>query len=145
MSDFKQLKVWKKAFELTISIYRATEVFPKSELFGLTSQLRRASASVGANIAEGCGRRGDGELVRFLQIATGSNAELEYHLLLAHALGYISQRDHDSLQKKVREIGAMLTSLINASRSSARTSASRDSRLRDSATRSQARTVGNTS
>jgi four helix bundle protein len=81
MEDFKDLKVWAKAHQLTLAIYRRTRVFPKEEMYGLTSQLRRAAASIGANIAEGCGRRLDGEMKRFLQIARGSASELEYHFL----------------------------------------------------------------
>ncbi len=83
MEDFKNLKVWKKAHELTLMLYRLTRAFPKDEIYGLTSQIRRSAASVEANIAEGCGRRSDPELRRFLQIARGSASELECHLLLA--------------------------------------------------------------
>ena len=83
VKDFKELKVWCKAHELTLVVYRLTRSFPKDELFGLTGQLRRSAASIGANIAEGCGRRSDGEFTRFLQIARGSVSELECHLLLA--------------------------------------------------------------
>jgi four helix bundle protein len=75
MEDFKNLKVWAKAHEMTLAVYRKTQTFPKEEVYGLTSQLRRAAASIGANIAEGCGRRSDGEMSRFLQIARGSASE----------------------------------------------------------------------
>ena len=74
MKDFKDWKVWTKSHEMTLGVYGATRPFPKEELYGLTSQLRRSAASIGANIAEGCGRRSDGELTRFLQIARGSPA-----------------------------------------------------------------------
>jgi four helix bundle protein len=77
MEDFKNLKVWRKAHELTLAVYQRTRTFPKDEIYGLTSQIRRASASIGANIAEGCGRRSDPELKRFVQIARGSANELE--------------------------------------------------------------------
>ena len=87
MEDFKNLKVWSKAHELTIAIYKRTRTFPVDEMYGLTSQIRRASASIGANIAEGCGRRSDPEMKRFIQIARGSASEVEYHLLLARDLG----------------------------------------------------------
>ena len=90
MKDFKSLKAWGKAHDLTLRVYSATKTFPKDELFGLTSQLRRACASIPANIAEGCGRSGDAELARFLTIAAGSASEVEYHLLLAHDLNYLS-------------------------------------------------------
>ena len=80
------LKVWVKAHEVTLAIYQCTRNFPREEIYGLTSQMRRAAASIAANIAEGCGRRSDAELHRFLQIARGSARELEYHLLLARDL-----------------------------------------------------------
>ena len=83
MRNYKDLHVWEKAHQLTLAIYKTTQAFPKDERFGLTSQVRRASTSIAANLAEGCGRRSDGEMVRFVQIAMGSGAELSYHLLLA--------------------------------------------------------------
>lgn len=86
MKDFKDLKVWQKAHVLTLTLYRLTRIFPREELYGLTSQIRRCSASIAANIAEGCGRKGNAELHRFLQIAAGSASELDYHLLLARDL-----------------------------------------------------------
>ena len=79
MTDFKQLKVWRKAHEMTLETYRVTAEFPREEMYGLTSQLRRAAASIGANIAEGCGRGSDGKMCRFLQTARGSASETEYH------------------------------------------------------------------
>jgi len=112
VKDFKDLRVWSKAHSLTISIYKATRGFPKEELFGLTSQMRRAASSIGANIAEGSGRRSDGELTRFLHIARGSAAELEYHLLLARDLELLSDSTHSSLAKQTDEVQRMLTSLI---------------------------------
>jgi len=89
LKDFRDLQVWAKAHVLTLDIYRATVGFPKEETYGLTSQMRRCSASIAANIAEGCGRRGNGEFHKFLQISTGSASELEYHLLLARDLGFM--------------------------------------------------------
>jgi len=86
MKDFRELKVWGKAHEMTLACYKFTADFPKGELFGLTSQIRRCGASIPANIAEGCGRLGNTELHRFLQIACGSASELEYHFLLAEIL-----------------------------------------------------------
>jgi four helix bundle protein len=79
MRNYKDLRVWDEAHRLTLSVYKATQLFPKEERFGLTSQIRRASASIAANLAEGCGRRSDGEMARFVQIAMGSGAELSYH------------------------------------------------------------------
>ena len=87
MKDFRNLVVWQKSHKLTLDVYEATRKFPKEELYGLVSQLRRACSSIPCNIAEGCGRRGNGEFHRFLQIATGSASEVEYQLLLAHELG----------------------------------------------------------
>jgi four helix bundle protein len=112
VKDFKDLRVWAKAHSLTIDIYRATREFPKEELFGLTSQMRRCASSIGANIAEGSGRKSDAELTRFLHIARGSAAELEYHLLLAHDLSLLSDSKHDLLAKQTDEVQRMLTALI---------------------------------
>jgi four helix bundle protein len=76
---------------LTLAAYKSTQGFPKEERFGLTSQIRRSAASIPANLAEGCGRRSDGEIARFIQIAMGSGAELSYHLLLARDLGFLKK------------------------------------------------------
>jgi four helix bundle protein len=110
--DFRKLQVWEKAHELTLAVYRSTTGFPKDELYGLTSQIRRASSSIPANIAEGCGREGDAEFKRFLQIALGSASELEYHLLLAHDLGYIDQVSYTRLEQNATEVKRMLTGFI---------------------------------
>ena len=112
MKDFRDLKDSEKAHLLTMAVYSTTRGFPKDELFGLTSQMRRASASIGANIAEGCGRAGDGELRRFLQIAMGSESELEYHLILAKGLKLVSASDYRRLNEQVTEVKRMLASLI---------------------------------
>src|SRR5580658_10811257 len=104
MKDFKELIVWQKAHAVTIAIYAATKVFPKEELYGLTSQLRRSAASIGANIAEGCGRRSDGEMCRFLQIARGSASETEYHFLLARDLELLSEPQFQRLSKDADEL-----------------------------------------
>jgi four helix bundle protein len=112
MEDFKELRVWAKAHELTLAIYQKTRGFPKEEMYGLTSQLRRAATSIGANIAEGCGRRSDGEMKRFLQIARGSANEVEYHLLLAKDLRFISPDEFHQLEVKVLEIQRMMASFV---------------------------------
>jgi four helix bundle protein len=112
MKDFKELKVWSKAHELTIIVYSMARAFPRDEMYGLTSQMRRSAASIGANIAEGCGRRSDGELARFLQIARGSASETEYHLLLAKDLKFMSEKDYEIAGKKLNELQRMLTSLV---------------------------------
>ncbi|MGA7217878.1 MAG: four helix bundle protein [Candidatus Sulfotelmatobacter sp.] len=112
MEDFKNLKVWRKAHCLTLRLYELTRGFPRDEIYGLTCQLRRSAASIGANIAEGCGRRSDGEMKRFLQIARGSASELEYHLLLAKDLRFLSATDFEDLEAKVLEVQRMLASLV---------------------------------
>ena len=112
MKDFKDLRVWSKAHAMTIGVYKTTKDFPREELFGITSQMRRAASSIGANIAEGTGRRSDGELTRYLHIARGSAAELEYHLLLARDLDLLSTVKFDLLNGQVDEVQRMLTSLI---------------------------------
>jgi len=111
LKDFRELKVWEKAHQLTLAVYRATIVFPKEELYGLTSQIRRACASIPANVAEGCGRGSDAEFARFLQIAMGSASELEYHLLLARDLNLLNSSDYNQLAREVTEMKRMLTSL----------------------------------
>ena len=116
MTDFKQLKVWRKAHEMTLSTYRITAEFPKEELYGLTSQLRRSAASIGANIAEGCGRRSDGEMCRFLQIARGSASEVEYHFLLARDLHLLTEKSFQVLTRQADELQRMLTGLIQSIR-----------------------------
>src|SRR5580704_9953656 len=112
MKNFRDLQVWSKAHELTLRVYRETARFPREELFGLTSQIRRCSASVAANIAEGCGRRGNAELHRFLQVASGSASELDYHLLLARDLCFLGNDQYGSIAKQLGELRRMLTALI---------------------------------
>ncbi len=111
MQDFRSLNVWHKSHALVLAIYRSTSTFPRDELFGLTSQLRRSASSVPANIAEGCGR-GGGDFGRFLGIAAGSASESEYHILLARDLGYLTTEQSDSLTADVHEVKRMLTALI---------------------------------
>ena len=112
MKNFRDLHVWQKAHILTLASYKATENFPKHEMYGLTSQIRRSAASIAANIAEGCGKRGNAEFQRYLGIATGSASELEYHFLLARDLGLVSEDDYVQLNTGVVEVKKMLASLI---------------------------------
>ena len=112
MRDFRNLQVWEKAHMLTLDVYKATASFPKDELYGLTSQIRRSSASIPTNIAEGCGRNGDAELSRFMTISMGSASELEYQLLLARDLGYLIQGNYPELHEKVTEVKRMLAGFI---------------------------------
>jgi four helix bundle protein len=110
MKDFQTLKVWQKAHILTLEIYQKTRFFPKEEIYGLTSQIRRASSSIGANLAEGCGRNTDKELARYVQIAQGSAYEVEYHLLLAKDLNYLDQQVYEQFTASILEIQRMLRS-----------------------------------
>ena len=112
MKNFRDLVVWQKAHSLTLSAYEITRKFPHCELYGLTSQIRRSAASIAANVAEGCGKRGDGEFQRFLSIATGSASELEYHFVLAHDLGFLNETDYGKLNSAVVEVKRMLASLV---------------------------------
>ena len=104
--------VWRKAHLLTLESYRVTETFPKQEIYGITSQMRRCAASIAANIAEGCGKKGNAEFQRFLGIAAGSASELEYHFLLARDLRMLAPADYERLNVAVLEIKRMLASLI---------------------------------
>jgi four helix bundle protein len=112
MQSFRNLRVWEKAHRLTLDAYASSKVFPRDEMFGLTSQMRRASASIGMNIAEGCCRKGDAEMVRFLQMAMGSASEVEYQLLLAHDLDYLHNSAYERLAGQVVEVKKMLSSLM---------------------------------
>ena len=104
--------MWQKAHDLTLAIYAATAAFPRDEAYGLTSQMRRAAGSIGANIAEGCRRGTDGELRQSLQIAMGSATELDYHLLLARDVGYLPASAYSACQSSVTEVQKMLSAFI---------------------------------
>lgn len=117
MRDFKTLKVWQKSHVLAVSLYRVTGNFPKEEIYGLASQVRRAAVSIPANIAEGCGKDSEAEFDRYLQIAGGSASELGYHLLLCHDIGLLRSQDCESFGEKVSEIKKMLTTLLKKIRS----------------------------
>jgi four helix bundle protein len=113
MRNFRELKVWEKAHQLTLDVYRVTAMFPREELYGLTSQIRRAAASIGANIAEGAGKNSRPDFARFLQMALGSASELEYHILLSRDLGYLTEEVHRGLAEQVIETKKMLTGFIH--------------------------------
>jgi four helix bundle protein len=117
MGDYKQLTVWQKASALTTGIYAVTARFPRSELFGLVSQMRRAASSVDSNIAEGCGRKGDGDLRRSLQIARGSIAELENQLITCRNVGYLDPAEWATWNAKAQEINRMLNRMLDSLRS----------------------------
>jgi len=112
VQDFRDLRVWQKSHELVLRIYRVTEDFPKTETYGLVSQIRRAGASIPTNIAEGCGRGTDADFARFLQIALGSASEVDYQLILCRDLKYIETAAYDELDRTNSEAMKMLTSLI---------------------------------
>ena len=110
MHNFKELKFWQKARRLTKSTYLVTDKFPKEERFGLTNQIRRSIVSVSSNIAEGCGRGTDKELIRFLDIAQGSACELESQLILAYDLEFIDEQELNYLSREIDEIQKMMFS-----------------------------------
>jgi len=112
LKDFRGLKVWEKAHQLTLSIYRVTNEFPNEEKYGLASQLRRSAVSIPTNLAEGCGRGSDQELNRFVQVAMGSASEVEYLLLVCHELGYLDSTVHQQLEERTTEVKRMLVSLV---------------------------------
>ena len=118
MRDFRQLKVWEEAHELTLEIYRITKSFPKEELFSLVNQMRRSSSSIPTNIAEGCGRESNRDYAHFLQIAIGSAFELDYQILLSKDLGYINQQTFAILNNRVDKVRRQLANLIRKVRAS---------------------------
>jgi len=112
MRNHEDLEVWRKAHGLTLAVYQLTNGFPKSEMFGLSSQIRRAAASIEANLAEGCGRWSDPELARFVRIAMGSASELQCHLLLAKDLGFIDSKVHSGTLVRLTSVRQMLVALL---------------------------------
>ena len=111
MNNYKDLIVWKKSVEMAVSIYKIVQTFPKSEVFALSTQLQRSSASIAANIAEGAGRNSDKEFVHFLSIALGSLYETETHLIIAQRVGYISTEIINELSPAIIEIDKMIRAL----------------------------------
>ncbi len=114
MSDYRKLEVWQKAHSLVLQVYRLTSAFPKAEVYGLTSQMRRAAVSIPANIAEGTGRGGQGEFIHFLHFALGSAKKLEYYCLLARDLTWIDESVYRGLSEQITEVLRMLNGLILA-------------------------------
>jgi len=112
MKDFRNLKVWELSHKIALAIYNITATFPKEEMYGLISQIRRASVSIPTNISEGCGRGSDADFRRFLQIAFSSACELEYLLLISFELKYLLKKDYDQIILKVIETKKMLGGLI---------------------------------
>lgn len=116
--NYKELKVWQKAVDLAVLVYAMTESFPKSEIYGLTSQMRRSAVSVGSNIAEGSERNSDRDFIRFLTIAKGSLAELETQNTISQKLGYVDDNIFVQLSMAAAEIGKMINGLSNKLESS---------------------------
>lgn len=116
LSGYKSLITWQKAYRLTLALYKSTNKFPKEELYGLTSQLRRAAYSIPVNIAEGYARSSSKEYLHFLTISKGSCAEIETLLLLGRDLGYMSQTDYSQLEVNRAEVAKLLQGVINAVR-----------------------------
>ena len=112
MKDFKKLTIWQRSHQLTLHIYKTTVSFPPEEKFGLTSQMRRACSSIPTNIAEGCGRNTEGDMNQFFIVSMGSASELEYQLLLAKDLDYITSSTYDILFNELIEIKKMLNAFI---------------------------------
>lgn len=104
LKDFRKLEIWRKSYQLALDIYKVSETFPQREVYGLTNQIRRAAVSIPSNMAEGCGRDSDAELVRYLQIAMGSASELECQLQMVHDLGWLETTHYQLLDKSLVEI-----------------------------------------
>ena len=111
MNRFKELLVWQKSVDLSVSVYRITEHFPVKEVYGLTSQLRRSAVSIPSNLAEGAGRNKSGEFVNFIGIALGSSFELETQLIIAQKVGFLNEIDFININKQLAEIQNMLFGL----------------------------------
>lgn len=114
LKNLKELKVWQKAYQLCLEIYGATRRFPKEEIYGLTSQIRRSAVSIPSNIAEGYERKTVGEYIQSLYIAYGSNCELETQILLSGDLGFVERGDLLKLQKEIGDVERMLKGLIKS-------------------------------
>jgi four helix bundle protein len=112
--DFRKIKAWQLADDLVLRVYQLSRQFPAEELYGLVSQLRRAVASVPANIAEGSNRSSNSEFLQFLYIASGSMAEEEYFLHLSHRLGYLRDAEYDQLEEARRQSASTLQGLIKS-------------------------------
>jgi four helix bundle protein len=112
MKSFRELKVWQKAHELVLDIYKRTADFPKDEFFSVASEARRDAVEVAARIVRGWAQRRNGDFPRYLFMAIGSATQLEYHLLLAKDLGLLAEPVQSELQKRIEELNAMLESLI---------------------------------
>lgn len=113
MHNLKELKIWNKAIDLTVNVYKVTAGFPKEEIYGLTSQIKRAAVSVPSNISEGAGRNSNKEFIHFLGIANGSSYELQTQLIISNRLHLISDKELDLLLKEIQEIQKMTYTFQN--------------------------------
>jgi len=120
IDSYQQLEVWQKAVTLVTEVYQVTRTFPREEIYGLTSQLRRAAVSIPANIAEGWGRNTTRDYIQFLRVARGSLLELETHLVIAGNLEFIDPSAQERLGQRTQEINRMLNGLIKSVQASAR-------------------------
>lgn len=120
-SSYRELRIWQEAVKLALAVYRATMVFPKHELYGLTSQMRRAAVSIPSNIAEGKGHRSDGDFGRFLFHARGSLLELQTQILIAQGLEYLTENEAAKLTQTTDDLGRGLNGLIQSVRGTFRT------------------------
>jgi four helix bundle protein len=125
---YTQLRAWKQAIDLVLEVYRVTQDFPKTEVYGLTNQIRRAAVSVPSNIAEGKGRSTDCEFAQFLHHARGSLLELETQLLIAGKLGYLRQQQSESLGTQTEQLAKMLNALLNVVRAETTNGKGKDQR-----------------
>jgi four helix bundle protein len=114
MRNYRDLQVWKKSHNVALDLYKVSQCFPREELYGMTSQIRRAAISIGANLAEGCGRQTSGELARFVRIAMGSASELDYHLLVSRDLGFMNDNDFSRITAGLTEVRKMLTAFLSS-------------------------------
>ncbi len=135
LKSFQELEAWKKVYDLTLEIYGTTRGFPQDERFGLISQLRRASSSVAANIAEGYGRRTTKELLRSLRIANGEAEETRYFSLLSKDLSYMNQQEFDTVNQLCRSVSQLLSALGRSLQASAARVSSHQSRVTQSTRR----------
>jgi four helix bundle protein len=110
----KRLDVWNKSIDLTLDIYKLSESFPKSEVYGLTSQMRRAAVSIPSNIAEGAARQTKKEFINYLHMSQGSLSELDTQLVIASRLNYISMETYQEIENRIETISKMLTGLIKS-------------------------------
>ena len=114
LKNYKELKVWQRSYQLCLDIYKITKGFPKEEIYGMISQIRRAALSVPCNIAEGYGRKTTLEYIHSLYIAYGSNCELETQILVSGDLGYMKAEELKKLQSDIGEVERMLKALIKS-------------------------------